>query len=65
MSRLLVETTLKILKIRSPKIVTVIILKIEQFGFLEMCLKDADWMANSVDPDLGLHYSLSYICPNI
>ena len=30
--------------------------------------KDPDWIANSVDPyqiQLGLQYSLSYVCPNI
>ena len=26
--------------------------------------KDADGMANSVDPDLGLHCLLRPICPN-
>ena len=50
----------------------VITLKFEQGGFTVMNPKDADRMANSVDPDqtapqeqsdLGLHCLLRHVCP--
>ena len=42
-----------ILKIRTPKIITVIVLNIESFVFYNavMCPKGADGMASSEDPD--------------
>ena len=47
-----------------------IILKFEQGGFTVMCPKDADGMANNVDPDqeqsdLGLHCVPKPVCPKI
>ena len=50
--------------------IAVIILKIEQWGFIiDMRSKDADRVANSIDPDkeqsdLGLHCSPRPACPN-
>ena len=41
--------TVKILKIGIPKIITIIVLKTEQFGFLVQ--KSVGGIANSVDPD--------------
>ena len=67
---------IKVLKIWTPRIVTVTDLKIEQFWVFSGVkhLKDADGMANSVDTSqtcswrsmsgLGLHCLLRPICPN-
>ena len=53
------SVTVKILKIRTPKKLAVILLKFEQSGsdwlyHTVMRPKDADRMANSVDPDRQL-----------
>ena len=62
--------TVKILKFPTPKKFAVITLKVEQDGFFlrVMHLKDAEGIANSVDPDqeqsdLGLHCLLRPVCP--
>ena len=46
------KITVTLLKIRTLEIFAVIILKVECLVYNKvMCLKDADGMANSVDPD--------------
>ena len=47
------EPTVKILKIGTPKIITIIVLKMEQFVFFSAVIdsKDSYGMPNSVDPD--------------
>ena len=51
--------TVKYLKIRTPDKFAVIILKVEQFGFTTRVMrpKDADRMANSVNPDQTALYA--------
>ena len=44
--------TVKILKLGTPQTIAIIVLKIEKFDVIAlMHTKDADEMANSVDPD--------------
>ena len=46
-------STVKILKFGTPQTITIIVLKVEKFDFTFALMhpKDADVMANSVDPD--------------
>ena len=57
----------KIPKYLDTRKIAVIILKFEQGGFncRVMCPSEADGMANSVDPDLGLHCLTRPDCPKI
>ena len=44
-------TSIKILKIKTPMNIVVIITQAEQHGFtIEQCIQETDRMANSVDP---------------
>ena len=45
------ESTVKILKFGTPQTIAIIVLKIETFNVTLMHPKDADGLANSVDPD--------------
>ena len=46
------QTTVKILKIGTPEIITIIVLQLEQLDFtVQYCLKDADRITNREDPD--------------
>ena len=57
---------MKILKIGTPNLPTIIIMKIEQFCIYNaiLCLKVADRMANRVDPDQTAPFrgSLIWVC---
>ena len=58
-------STVNILKIRTPKTFAVITLKFEQDGLHRRVMhsKDADGIANSVDPDqTALGSSLIWVC---
>ena len=60
--------TVKILNIGTPKIITIIVLQLEQLGFYiaVMCSKEADRITNREDPDqTALHCLLRPICPII
>ena len=63
----LLSFTVKILKIQTPKKFAVIALKFEQGCFTVRLMhpKDAEVIANSVDPesDLGLHCLPRPVCP--
>ena len=44
--------TVKILKIGTPEIITIIVLQLEQLDFIvQHCSKDADRITNREDPD--------------
>ena len=60
------ENTLKFLKFWTPEKFTVINLKCEQGGFARvMRPKDAEGLANSVGPDLGLHCLSRPVCQKL
>ena len=50
-----------------PKTFAVIILKVEQFHFMTQVMhqKDADEMANSVDPDSDCSSRVCTVCPDL
>ena len=54
-------------KIRTPEKFAVITLNFEQDGFtIEYCIqKDADWIANSVDPDQTSLFAQTYLSENL
>ena len=56
--------TVKFPEYSDTRKIAVIILKFEQRGSTVMSPKDAHGMANSVDPDLGLHNLPRHICLN-
>ena len=46
------QTTVKILKIGTPEIITIIVLQLEQLDFtVQYCSKDANRITNREDPD--------------
>ena len=66
--------TVFILSIRTPQLLTILVLEFEQVQYLpDVVSKIAGWVANSVDPDetprsaashLGLHCFLRPVYPN-
>ena len=47
------DTTVKVLKIGTPEIITILVLQLKTVGFYsaEWCSKDADRITNREDPD--------------
>ena len=45
------NSTVKLKKIGTPKIIIKIVLELEKLGFAVICPQDVDEMTNSVDPD--------------